>query len=356
MRVTTAEDDTATLAVSGSRAAERSGRIRFEVTLTAASVSEVTVNFATGSPDDTATAGQDYMARNNTVRFAAGSAGVRTIEVVVHDDPTDEPDEEATITLSNARNAVFVGGGTTLTAVGVIEDDDDPPPVRIGDSRASEGASQGEMRFTVTLVPESGRVATVRYATGNVTASSGSDYTAVGGTLTFAPGVREQTVTVPIANDTLDEDEEQFTVTLSTAVNATLETGARTATGTITDDDDTPGLSIDDARAQEDAGHLRLPVTLDNLSGKTVTVQYGTSDGTATGGNDYTTTNGTLTFAAGTRARTIAVPVTDDSLAEEEESLTVTLQSPSNAAWTMPARSASSSMTTGPMTTTAIFS
>ena len=79
------------------------------------------------------------------------------------------------------------------------------------------------MRFAVTLVPASQRVVTVRYATGTVTATSGSDYTAVAGTLTFAPGVHEQTVTVSISNDTLDEDDEQFTVTLSTAVNATLD-------------------------------------------------------------------------------------------------------------------------------------
>ena len=166
VRVTTAEDDTATLAVSGSRAAERSGRIRFEVTLTVASSSEVTASYATGSPGDSAIAGEDYGAKSDTVRFAAGSAGVRTIEVTVHDDTTDEPDEEVTITLSNARNAALIGGATTLTAVGVIEDDDDQPLVRIGDSSAAEGASQGGMRFTVTLQPASGRAVTVRYATG----------------------------------------------------------------------------------------------------------------------------------------------------------------------------------------------
>ena len=334
VQVTTAEDDTATLAVSGARAAEGAGRLRFELTLTAASSAEVSVSYATGSPDDSATAGEDYRAASDTVRFAAGSAGVRTIEVTVHDDTTDEPDEQVTLTLSNARNAVLVGGAATLTAVGVIEDDDEPPRVGIGDSSASEGAPQGELRFTVTLARASGRVVTVRYATGNVTAAAGSDYTAVDGTLTFAPGVRQQTVAVPIMNDTLDEDSEQFTVTLSAAVNATLDPGARSATGTITDDDNAPGLSIDDATAGEDAGHLHFPVTLDNSSGKTVTVAYSTSDGTATAGSDYTAVDGTLTFTAGAQARTIAVPVTDDSLDEDEETLTVTLQSPANATLT----------------------
>ena len=334
VQVTTAEDDTATLAMSGARAAEGAGQLRFELTLTAASSAEVSVSYATGSPDDSATAGEDYRAASDTVRFAAGSAGVRTIEVTVHDDTTDEPDEQVTLTLSNARNAVLVGGAATLTAVGVIEDDDEPPRVGIGGSSASEGTSQGELRFTITLARASGRVVTVRYATGNVTAAASSDYTAVVGTLTFAPGVRQQTVAVPITNDTLDEDSEQFTVTLSAAVNATLDPAARSATGTITDDDDAPGLSIDDATAGEDAGHLHFPVTLDAASAKTVTVAYSTADSTATDGSDYTAANGTLTFTAGTQARTIAVPVTDDSLDEDNESLTITLQSPANATLT----------------------
>ena len=331
VRVTIAEDDTTTLAVSGSRATERSGRMQFEIALIAASSAEVTVSYATGSQDDSATAGEDYGAKSGTASFTAGSARVRTIDVAVYDDTKDEPDEEVTITLNNVRNAVLIGGGTTLTAVGVIEDDDERPQVRIGDSSAAEDAPQGEMRFTVTLEPESGRVVTVRYATGNVTATSGIDYTSVRGTLTFAPGVGEQTIAVPIANDTLDEDDEDFTVTLNSAVNATLNTGYRTATGTVTDDDAPSGLSIADARAQEAAGYLRFPVTLDRASGLRVTVGYTTADGTAAAGSDYATTGGTMTFSAGTRARTIEVPVTDDSLQELDENLTVTLQTPSNA-------------------------
>ena len=121
-------------------------------------------------------------------------------------------------------------------------------------------------------------------------------------------------------------------MTLQSPANATL-TDAGT-TGTITDNDGTPGLSIDDATAAEDAGHLRFPVTLDAASARVVTVRYSTADGTATAGSDYTAANGTLTFTAGSRAQTIAVPVTDDSLDEDDENLAITLQSPANATLT----------------------
>ena len=128
-------------------------------------------------------------------------------------------------------------------------------------------------------------------------------------------------------------------MTLESPSNASLADAS--ATGTIVDDDDTvivnpiengPELSIANAQAQEDDGHIHFSVTLDTAGTQAVTVSYETSDGTATGGSDYTATNGTLTFSTGTLARTISVPVTDDSAEEEEESVTVTLQSPSNAA------------------------
>ena len=43
-------------------------------------------------------------------------------------------------------------------------------------------------------------------------------------------------------------------------------------------------------------------------------MHYATADWTATAGSDYTTTSGTLTFAAGERSKTVSVPITDDSL------------------------------------------
>lgn len=51
-------------------------------------------------------------------------------------------------------------------------------------------------------------------------------------------------------------------------------------------------------------GLMRFPVRLDRASGRTVTVQYATANGTATAGTDYTRATGRLTFAAGTTVRT----------------------------------------------------
>ena len=63
-----------------------------------------------------------------------------------------------------------------------------------------------------------------------------------------------------------------------------------------------------------------------------MTVDYATSDGTATAGSDYTDTHGTLTFAAGETSKTFTIPITDDTAVEGNESLVVTLSNPTGGA------------------------
>ena len=330
--VTIVEDEVPTLAVAAARALERSGRLRFEVTLSRASDAVVTVDYATGASGDTATEGQDYTRTLGTLRFAARSAAPQMIDVTIRDDDLDEPDERLTLTLRNpSPNAALAGGGTTTTATGSIEDDDDPPRLTIADGSLTEGAGDGTMGFVVRLDRASGRTVTVRFETADETAAAGSDFAGASGTLAFEPGgPLTRTIAVAVANDGLDErDEERFTVTLSQALHATLDESGRTATGTIRDVDEPPQMSIAGGSVSEGDGSLPFLVTLDEASGRTVTVAYTTADGTATAGVDYTAVSGTLTFGAGTTARTIVAPILVDSASEETETFTVTLSAPS---------------------------
>ena len=75
-------------------------------------------------------------------------------------------------------------------------------------------------------------------------------------------------------------------------------------------------------------------VTLSTPATQTVTVQYSTSNGTATAGSDYTSKSGTLTFAPGETQKIIAVVVNSDSLTEGTENFTVMLSSPTGATLT----------------------
>ena len=91
------------------------------------------------------------------------------------------------------------------------------------------------------------------------------------------------------------------------------------------------GISVADARVQEAAGAvLAFTVSLSRAPTSNVTVNYATSDGTATAGADYTATSGTLTISAGSTSGSIDVTVLDDSHDDGGETLTLTLSNASN--------------------------
>jgi hypothetical protein len=81
--------------------------------------------------------------------------------------------------------------------------------------------------------------------------------------------------------------------------------------------------------APEAGGRKQLTVELVGTATQPVTVEYLTSDGTATAGADYTDTAGDVTFAAGERFKTISIPVTDDGKDEPDETVVVSLANPS---------------------------
>ena len=156
-----------------------------------------------------------------TVTILAGNT-TQTFNVPVLADTLDEASETATLTLSNASNATISDATCTLT----ITDDDDAPTLSINDVSYTESGSAGNATFTVTLSEASGKEVTVYYASSNDTATAASDYTAASGTVTIAAGATTQTFTVPILVDTLDEENETATITLSNPTNATIPLSA----------------------------------------------------------------------------------------------------------------------------------
>src|SRR5262249_40625735 len=137
--------------------------------------------------------------------------------------------------------------------------------------------------FTVSLSSASQQVVTVAYNTVDGSASAGSDYTALSGNLTFSTGQTSLTLTVPILGDSVDENDETFSLVLSNAGNATIADGQ--GLGTIIDNDPVPLINISDATVVEgDTGtvNLAFTVSLSAASGRSVQVGYATGSGTAT--------------------------------------------------------------------------
>ena len=332
------DDDPPTLSIDSPSMTEgNSGTatLTFTVTLSAASGQQVTVGYADAGTG-TATSGTDYTAITaGTLTFAAGTTS-QTFNVAALGDTLDEADETVVVTLSSPTNAAV--SNTVGTGTGTITDDDDPPTVSIDSPSVTEGDSGSKnLTFTATLSAASGRQVTVAYADATTgTATAGTDYTTItAGTLTFAAGTTSQTFNVSVTGDTTDEVDETVVVTLSGATNATVSATTGTGTGTITDDDG-PTVSVNSPSVTEgDSGstNLTFTATLSAASVQQVTVAWAEGTGsTATSGTDYTAiTGGTLTFTAGTTSQTFNVAVTGDTTDELNETVVVTLSSPTNA-------------------------
>ena len=332
---TIVNDDGVTISINSPSVTEGdsgSTTLTFTATLNKASAEQVTVDYADAGTG-TATSGTDYTAiTGGTLTFAVGTTS-QTFDVSVTGDTDEETDETVIVTLSNAANATIL----TATGTGTITDDDRTPSLSINSPSVTEGDSGStNLTFTVTLNKASADQVTVDWAEGTGgTATSGTDYTAItGGSLTFAVGTTSQTFNVSVTGDTTDEADETVIVTLSNAANATISTA--TGTGTITDNDDAPTLSINSPRVTEgDSGstNLTFTATLSAASGKQVTVDWAEgTGGTATSGTDYTTINGgTLTFAVGTTSQTFNVSVTGDTYEEPNETVVAMLSNAANA-------------------------
>ncbi len=344
--VVTITDDDGALTVSVGDAAavvegddpETTVNLSFPVTLSAVSGQKVTVTYTLGG---TATADDDYT--DPATKSVAIAAGTRTANILipVKGDVVDELNETVVVTLSGATNAAVSGVEGADEGEGTITDDD-AAELSVADGSIAEG---GLVSFTIGLDPVSDRTVTVQWntandASGDHPATAGTDYTAVSParTATIAAGASSVVVTVQTTQDSLDEPDETFLLELSGPVNATLATGKDAATGTITDNDGAPTVSVGDAAAvvegddPETTVNLSFPVTLSAVSGQKVTVTY-TLGGTATADDDYTDpATKSVAIAAGTRTANILIPVKGDVVDELNETVVVTLSGATNAA------------------------
>ena len=206
------------------------------------------------------------------------------------------------------------------------------PTWSVDDVVVSEGDS-GTTDATFTITASNLGVfgsASVDYATANGTATAPGDYTATTDTASvFSPlgGTATANVTVPVSGDTTPEPDETFQLVLSNPSSGTIGDG--TGQATIANDDP-PHLHVSSPHVSEKDGAAVFTVSLDGAA--PVTVHYATADGSAFAGSDYTAQSGTLSFARTDTAKTVSVPLVNDSTLEGDETFNLQLSNPSGAA------------------------
>jgi len=211
------------------------------------------------------------------------------------------------------------------------------PCLSVNDVTLTEGdGGTSNAEFTISLSAASAQTVRVNYSISDTSATAGADFAPVSGRLAFAPGEVTKTISVQISGDLLDEADETFRIILASPSNAAISDGE--GLGTILDDDATPTLTINDITVIEGGPFFvwNFTVSLSAVSGRAVTVQFATADGTATASlfnvvGDYDSVMGTLTIPAGQASGTLGVIVVGDSRFEPDETFFLNLSNPTNA-------------------------
>ena len=301
--------------------------VTFTVTLSGTVASDLTLRYATA--DGTATAG-DYTAADATVEIPAGQT-TGTFSVKTNTDGVDEPPEETftvTITEDPSNRLPERVSIERATATAEITDYRLTASVRSDQETVEEGS---DATFTVELDGTGREPVVVEYTVGGSVSPADYSYTAPDRTLTIDAGATTGTITIETRRDHVLDQDETLTVTLSAPTTQAGLVVLGTATAETTIKDPSPVTASLTAAPVSEGAAATFTVTLSLPVAEPVTVAYATADGTATAGSDYTAADATMTFAAGQTSATISVPTTDDSLAEENETFTVTLMADPNA-------------------------
>jgi VCBS repeat-containing protein len=300
----------------------------FEVNLSSPSSETVSVDFATA--DGTALANADYVPATGTLIFPPGVTN-QSIEVTVNGNSAATIERTFFVNLFNAnpQGGTVIDDNEGIATIGV----EAAGGLAINDVSMAEGdAGLLNAMFTVSLHPPSDRVVTVRYAALKGSATALKDFRPKRGVLKFLPGTTSQTVALPVVGDRLSESNETFTVNLSKSVNAVIARGQGSAT--IMDNDPLPDMTIADAIVTEPnvgTRFLNFTVRLSARSGRLITVDFATADGTATADEDYVPASGTLIFPPNVTKRRIVIALIGDRLNEDNETFVVNLTNAVNA-------------------------
>jgi hypothetical protein len=305
-------------------------------------LTEIAASVQYATTPGSATTPEDYVAGisplSGTLNFAAGDATQNISLTLVGDDVFEPaPDQTFDVTLSAPVEA------TLGTAVGTatISDDDSAVAGQVRYTAATFDVNETEAAVNAIVTVErfggTDGAASVDCVAAAGTATAGADFTPGNVTASWNNGEGgTRQCLIPIAGDALDEADETVLLSLANASGVAIAAPS-SATLTILDNDALPVVSIGAPMAtaegdDPDTTPFVFQVQLSTASGRAVSVQASSSDGSATlANNDYAALNQTVNFAAGQTLQTVTVNVTGDSADESDETFSVTLTAPTNA-------------------------
>ncbi len=334
---------------------DAAGSLTYTFTRSIVTASTLTVNFSLGGTADPSTdygqtGATSFTPPTGTVTFAGGS-GTATVTVDPTTDFAVEPSE--TVVLTTTAGPGY-NVGTPTSATGTINTDDTNVSVSVSPSSVFEdGATTLVYTFTRTGLTNA---ITVNFSLTGSTATLDSDYvqsgnagsfTSSGGTINFGSGETVKQITVNPTTDAFDEPNETVIMTVTSGTGYTAGSPS-VATGTITDDDDPPSISINNVTQSEGnsgTSSFVFTVSLSKAAETPVTLDYMISAGStnpATGGAlcaaglDFENKSGTITFDPSDTSKQVSIVVCGDTSVEPDETFFVNLSNNSSNATLLP--------------------
>ena len=301
--------------------AESVGSVTLVVQRTGGLAGDVFVDFKTDliSPASPSRASSDdFTAVTGTLTFGFGNTSA-TIVIPITPDEVTEPRESFQVKLFNER------GGATLAAGAAVA------TVTIGDDLESMVQFSGLFSGNFPQVVRTGSLAievTVDFLATDGTALAGIDYLPLSGTLTFKPNVAVQYIPLTIIRDNLAEGLETFTIALRNPT-APARLGPNSVREfAITDNDFGGNVGFKATLySVNEGGMVEVAIVRTGGVGTVLTVQWQADPGSA-----ITPASGSVTFGPSDTSKTFTISARNDEIAEEDESVTLTLSVPVGAA------------------------
>lgn len=239
-------------------------------------------------------------------------------------DGADEIETVAGVSgLTNPVTRGRIAGDRRLSASGAMREILTPSASIVAPRPSGKEGNVGvqEVQFTIRLtLPVVFSPVEVTYETIDGTAIAGEDFIVKSGSIVFAEGEQEKTVTVTVNSDTDLEPDEYFALSITEVVNARIGPQQRAQYTII--NDEKPVVSIKPAVGFESTGRRTtalFEVTYLGEISAPIILSYGTRDGTAVAREDYQATQGTLMFHPGDTKKQVSVGIIGDTRPEVDE-------------------------------------
>ena len=316
------------------RIGESAGTLTISVDLRNASTQPISLNYSTSDKSATggATSGNgiDYETQTNQIlSFEIGETSAEAT-IPIYPDSLNEGDETFNLTFSDATGAVFPDFASSLVQTITIEDDESPT-LSVVDSTLSSSERAGVTAIELMLNGPTSDLVEVTYSTSiesTDTAVQADFITQPHNTLSILPTETSGIIAIPITNDTIDENNETFTLTLSEISGAVFAGGTSIVKKvTIVDDYGLPTLTANSTSMEisEGGGSVNLGLTLSAAPNpsQNVSLKYSTTSVTASNdGIDYEIQSDTLFMISSGTTGTISIPIMDDTEIESNEKFT----------------------------------